>query len=53
LIIATYLIPAWSSSILKIDKNLNGTARDFNVYQYGAKEMGVTIDTTYVKKIRL
>jgi hypothetical protein len=41
--ITNYLAPAWSSSILKIDSNPNNQIKSFSVFQYGAKEMGISV----------
>lgn len=48
--VATYLIPAWSSSILKLDKNQGSSMKDFEILQFGAKEMRITVDEVYKKK---
>lgn len=43
-----YLIPGWSASIIRIDKNANKN-NNYTVYQFGAKEMGIAKDPAYAK----
>lgn len=50
--IITYLVPGWSASILKIDKDSTMLNKTFEVYQYGAREMGVALDPEYVKNTK-
>jgi hypothetical protein len=51
--VMTYLIPAWSASILNFDKNPVNTSRKVKIYQFGANEMGITPDQSYKKEIKL
>lgn len=48
-----YEVPAWSVSILKLDKNSHSKNDKFSVQVYGAKEMGVAIDPSYERKNHL
>ncbi len=48
--LTTYTAPAWSLSVLKLEKKPGLFTRKFEVLQYGAKEMGIKIDTTYSSK---
>lgn len=46
--VATYTMPGWSASVLKIEKN-TWFKRDYEVYRFGADEMGITKDINYLK----
>ncbi len=48
--LTTYTAPAWSLSVLKMDKSPGLFTRRYEILQYGAKEMGIKIDMTYAKK---
>ena len=48
--ISTYVVPAWSASILKIKKTQEMGDKNFNILQFGAKEMGIPIEIAYRKK---
>lgn len=48
--IANYLAPAWSSSILRIDNNPNNQTKLFKAFQFGAKEMGISIKINNLEK---
>lgn len=50
--VITYLVPGWSVSILKIDKEPVMHKKDFEIYQYGAREMGIPLDSAYAKNIK-
>ncbi|HEX7676086.1 MAG TPA: glycoside hydrolase family 44 protein [Bdellovibrio sp.] len=45
---ATYVVPGWSTSVLKIEKNPT-SGKGFEVNQFGAKEMGIQLDVNYSK----
>ena len=47
--VATYLVPGWSSSVLKLEKHLPRTGGSFDVSQFGATEMDVVKDPKYDK----
>lgn len=49
--LTTYLIPAWSSSILKLQKKPGASVKDFVVFQFGAREMKIPVEEIYKKKI--
>lgn len=46
----TYTAPGWSSSIIKFDKNAESSTKAYKVFNFGAKEMSVSLDTAYEKK---
>lgn len=48
--LATYVIPGWSTAVLKLNKKEDGKNKKFAVYEFGAKEMGVTLDRAYQKQ---
>lgn len=47
--IASYDVPGWSMSILKLKKSPTFFDRNFEVITYGAKEMGIALDKNYLK----
>lgn len=47
--VSTYTIAGWSSSILNLKKNPSSRDR-FKATSFGAKEMGVPLDTAYEKR---
>jgi hypothetical protein len=48
--LTTYVVPAWSASILKIEKNPGVFTKNFEILLFGAKEMGIPLDSAYIKK---
>lgn len=48
--LTSYTAPAWSTSVLKLKKDPGFFTRKFQVYQYGAKEMGIAIERSYSAK---
>jgi hypothetical protein len=48
--LTTYVVPAWSSAILKLGKNPTSLQTKFDIVQFGAEEMGIPRDTAYMKK---
>lgn len=48
--LTTYNAPAWSLSVLKLNKSPSLFTRRFEILQYGAKEMGIKIDTSFSAK---
>ena len=47
--LATYVLPGWSTSVLKLEKNPGFLSRTFEVNRFGAKEMGIPLDVNYTK----
>ncbi|WP_413586695.1 glycoside hydrolase family 44 protein [Bdellovibrio sp. HCB274] len=45
--IATYVVPGWSTSILKLEQNPSRFAKGFEVNKFGADQMGIAKDTNY------
>ena len=48
--LTTVEIPAWSASLLKLEKSPAATSLKYEMQVYGAKEMAITIDPSYQKK---
>lgn len=47
--IATYTAPGWSSTVLKIDKSFINSFSSYDIYRFGADEMGTPKDLSYEK----
>lgn len=45
--LATYNLPAWSTSVLKLESNPGFFTRGFKAFTYGARQMGVAPDRRY------
>lgn len=48
--LVTFAIPGWSTSIIRFDKNPGVFTKSFDIYEYGASEMGIPLDLNYAKK---
>ncbi len=48
--LTNFTIPGWSSSLLKLDKNPDSSVKNYDIYEFGAKEMGVPLDPSYQKQ---
>lgn len=48
--LTSYSAPAWSTSVLKLKTNPGLFTRKYQVLRYGAKEMGVPVETIYSSK---
>ncbi|XGC79508.1 glycoside hydrolase family 44 protein [Bdellovibrio bacteriovorus] len=47
--VASYEVPGWSTSVLKLNKTPGVFERNFEALTYGAKEMGIALDKSYLK----
>lgn len=48
--ITAYTAPAWSTSVLKLKTNPGMFTRKYQVQRYGAREMGIAIESVYSAK---
>lgn len=48
--LTSYSAPAWSTSVLKLKKDPGFFTRKYQVLRYGAKEMGIPVESVYSSK---